>query len=101
MHSRTCAGLLSKGESDNADELLFSLDNLIARTQQILAAPKPHDRNIRCIENWLDWNPCIARKETEFLSKHEDLLILHSRDDQMLSWMDRLVTLWLKRFRKV
>lgn len=46
--------------------------------------------------NWLDWNPCVAPEETTFLSRHEDLLVLNSDDDRVLSWLDRLVTLWFR-----
>ncbi|KAJ4413016.1 hypothetical protein N0V82_008604 [Gnomoniopsis sp. IMI 355080] len=85
-----------KAVVEELDKQLESFDNLMVRNHRVSSFPKPRSRYIENIENWLDWNPCIAREETDFLSRHDDLLVLNTEDDLVLSWMDRLVTLWLK-----
>ncbi|KAH6659935.1 hypothetical protein BKA67DRAFT_530056 [Truncatella angustata] len=54
----------------------------------------------RNLENWLEGNPCIAREETKFLSREEDLLTVAAVDDGVLHWLEHMVSTVLTSFDK-
>ncbi len=50
----------------------------------------PH-RDVVSLQNWVDGNGCIAREETAYLARTEDLLCVGSPDDNAVAWLGALV----------
>jgi len=48
-------------------------------------------RNVVNLQNWVGGNGCIAREETAYLARAEDLLSVVSPDDNAVAWLEALV----------
>ncbi|KAI1825595.1 hypothetical protein F4861DRAFT_500915 [Xylaria intraflava] len=75
----------------NIDEALADYDALIKRNNEVLGLETASHRDITNLENWVDGNGCIARAETAYLARTEDLLSVAHRDDNALAWLGSLV----------
>jgi hypothetical protein len=48
-------------------------------------------RAVASLQNWVDGNGCIAREETAYLARAEDLLCVVSPDDNAVSSLGTLI----------
>jgi hypothetical protein len=66
-------------------------DALLERNRQVLGFESALDRDVVNLQNWVDGNGCIAREETAYLARAEDLLRVVSPDDNAVTWLGALV----------
>jgi len=66
-------------------------DALLERNRQVLSFEAALDRDVANLQNWVDGNGCIAREETAYLARAEDLLSVISPDDNAVMWLRALV----------
>ncbi|KAK4233730.1 caspase domain-containing protein [Achaetomium macrosporum] len=83
------------------DNALADYDTFIERTDRMLAFEVPEQRHVTNLRNWTDGNRCIARAETEYLTRNEwDLLKAASHNDNALAWLETLVVdalVWIRK----
>ncbi|RYP69873.1 hypothetical protein DL771_005816 [Monosporascus sp. 5C6A] len=89
------------------DKALAEYDDFIERSSRILAYDAPDVRQVANLRNWIDGNRCIARAETEYLTRYDwDLLRAAHHDDNAIAQLEAFVVralVWvrrLSRFRK-
>ncbi|KAF2495500.1 hypothetical protein BU16DRAFT_561784 [Lophium mytilinum] len=70
---------------ENIDAALADYDELIHRNERVLGLERPNRRDIANLENWIDSTGCLARQETAYLGKGEDLATLASPADRALN----------------
>ena len=66
-------------------------DALIERNHRILSLADASRRDVASLQNWVDGNGCIARQETAYLARAEDLLSVASAGDGATTWLEVLV----------
>lgn len=66
-------------------------DALIKRNHEVLGFEAAPHRDLMNLQNWIDGNSCIAREETAYLARAEDLLSVTSPDDSAVTWLRALV----------
>jgi hypothetical protein len=62
-------------------------------------AAKPRD--VLSLQNWVNGNACLAREETAYLTRCNELLSVASLGDGAVSWLEAKVEDILIRFYKV
>ncbi|KAK4457493.1 hypothetical protein QBC42DRAFT_317963, partial [Cladorrhinum samala] len=72
------------------DEALADYDALMERNHRILALEDAPHRNVASLQNWVDGNGCIARRETAYLARTHDLVSVASLDDGATAWLGAL-----------
>lgn len=72
------------------DEALKDYDALIQRNRQVLGFEAASHRDRVNLQNWVDGNGCIAREETAYLARTEDLVSVASLDDSAVMWLGSL-----------
>ncbi|KAK3984183.1 hypothetical protein QBC44DRAFT_337438 [Cladorrhinum sp. PSN332] len=73
------------------DAALADYDALIERNHRVLSLEDASHRDVANLQNWVDGNGCIARQETAYLARAEDLLSIASPDDGATTWLGVLV----------
>ncbi|KAK4170902.1 hypothetical protein QBC36DRAFT_250540 [Triangularia setosa] len=73
------------------DATLADYDALIQRNHRVLNLEDASHRDVANLQNWVDGNGCIARQETAYLARAEDLLSVASPDDGATTWLGALV----------
>lgn len=62
------------------------VDALIERNHRILGLEAASPRDVSNLRNWVDGNACLARQETAYLTRDEDLLtVAPSRDRSVMN----------------
>ncbi|KAK3385190.1 hypothetical protein B0H63DRAFT_180145 [Podospora didyma] len=96
------AALLSLGSSrDDANEdrksvlakidaALADYDALMERNHRVLGLEDAPYRDVASLQNWVDGNGCIARRETAYLARAQDLVSVASPDDGATAWLGAL-----------
>ncbi|KAF3481531.1 uncharacterized protein GIQ15_04290 [Arthroderma uncinatum] len=87
------------------DIALADYDMFIERTQQIFRYEPANPRDVQSLRNWLRGNACLARNETAYLDKYNELLSITSSDDKSISrleaWIEDILVRYYKGFHKV
>ncbi|OTA56922.1 hypothetical protein K449DRAFT_387314 [Hypoxylon sp. EC38] len=81
------------------DKALSDYDDLIERSHRILALEDARQRNVSNLQNWVNGNGCVARAETAYLSRPEELASVASTDETIISWLETLIEDGLSRMR--
>ena len=80
-------------------------DALIKRSHEVLSFEAASHRDVMNLQNWVDGNGCIAREETAYLTRADDLLSVTPPDDSAVPWLESLVedshVYFRERFGKV
>ncbi|KAK0706615.1 hypothetical protein B0T26DRAFT_463760 [Lasiosphaeria miniovina] len=72
------------------EKTLAEYDELIERNHRILSLEAAKPRDIFNLQNWVNGNGYMARKETAYLTSHE-VLSVAAPDDYAVSWLETLV----------
>ena len=80
-------------------------DDFVWRARFMLHIDSARPRDIESLQNWINGTGCIARAETSYLARQQDLVSLGRQRDnavqQLETWVeDKLVFFW-RGFRKV
>jgi hypothetical protein len=78
----------SNGSELHADE---SADEFATRVHTMHRHPKSNHRAVQSLKNWLDGNACIARAETEYLTRGDELFRLLPQTEGAVYWRDSLI----------
>ncbi|KAI1357171.1 hypothetical protein F5Y08DRAFT_354660 [Xylaria arbuscula] len=73
------------------DAVLADYDALIKRNCEVLSYEPASRRDIMNLRNWVDGNGCIARDETTYLIRADDLLSVAHPDDSAMASLGALV----------
>ncbi|KAK0714197.1 caspase domain-containing protein [Lasiosphaeria miniovina] len=73
------------------DAALADYDALIERNHRVLGLEDASHRDVASLQNWVDGNGCIARRETAYLACAQDLASVASPDDGATMWLGALV----------
>ncbi|KAK3386537.1 hypothetical protein B0H63DRAFT_467931 [Podospora didyma] len=73
------------------DAALADYDALIERNHWVLGLEDAPLRDVASLQNWVDGNGCIARRETAYLARAQDLVSVASPDDGATTWLGVLV----------
>jgi hypothetical protein len=80
-------------------------DALVERNHRILNFKAAEPRDILSLQNWVDGNACLAREETAYLARCNELLSVASSDDgalaQIEAWMEDYLIRFCSGFCKV
>lgn len=80
-------------------------DAMLEHNRAIFAAEVPQKRDLANLRNWLDNKASVARDETAYLFKTQDLMTVHSPRDDTLSRLtplaERLVSVLCRLLKKV
>jgi hypothetical protein len=57
----------------------------------MLTYETPHAKYVLSLQRWVRVHGCIARKETKFLERGDDLLTLSHAEDGAVTWLERIV----------
>ncbi|KAK0725192.1 hypothetical protein B0H67DRAFT_569862 [Lasiosphaeris hirsuta] len=86
------------------DAALLDYDALLERNEKMLNHDLARSRDVASLENWLDGNACLARKETDYLNHRSELVSLASHGDsavaQLETWIEDRAMWFLPWFRK-
>ncbi|KAL8662736.1 MAG: hypothetical protein Q9202_004428 [Teloschistes flavicans] len=86
------------------EENLASYDAMLEHNRAIFAAEVPQKRDLANLQNWLDNKASVARDETAYLFKTQDLMTVHSPRDDTLSRLtplaERLVSVLCRLLKK-
>ncbi|OTA93382.1 hypothetical protein M434DRAFT_395646 [Hypoxylon sp. CO27-5] len=74
-------------------------DDLIERSHRILALEDARQRSVSNLQNWVNGNGCVARAETAYLSRPEELVSVAGTDETIISWLETLIEDGLSRMR--
>jgi hypothetical protein len=74
-------------------------DELIERSHRILNLEPAKQRSVSSLQHWINGNGCVARNETAYLKRTEDLASVAETDDTVMSWLETLVEDCLIRAR--
>lgn len=75
-------------------------DDLVQRNSRMLQLEEPKARHVESLLNWIAGNACIARNETEFLQRRDDLASFPRATDDVVPWLEHVLTS-LQRFQIV
>ncbi len=64
---------------------------MIERNHRILGFEAARPRDVLSLQNWVNGNGCIAREETAYPERGEELLSVSSSDDRAITWLEILV----------
>jgi len=81
--------------------LIKMIDNLIERNHRILSLEEARPRNTSNLRNWINGNGCLAREETAYLERSDELAGVASTDDTVITWLETLVEDSLPRLRQL
>jgi hypothetical protein len=77
---------------------------MIERSYRVFALPDAPERDIGSIQNWIEGTGCIARDESAFLEKENDLFNLASPRDYAIANLEPVIETivmyfckWLKK----
>lgn len=76
------------------------IDKLIERNHRILSLETARPRNVSSLRNWINGNGCVAREETAYLARSEELANVVDSDDTVMTWLETLVEDSLTRLRR-
>ena len=80
-------------------------DAMIERNQKMLSYRAAELREVLSLQNWVNSNACLARAETAYLTRYNELLsVAPSRDgvsEQMEGWVEDKLMRFCKTFQKV
>lgn len=82
------------------DAALADYDALIERNHRVLNLEDASHKDVASLQHWVDGNGCIARQETTYLARAEDLLSVASPDDGATTRLGALVEGCRVLFRK-
>ena len=66
-------------------------DAFIERNHRIIGFESAKARDVQNLQNWVDGNGCVAREETAYLQRSEELLTLSYAYDSAVIWSETLV----------
>ena len=79
-------------------------DDFVERCYTMLSYTSPRERDVRSLENWIERTACLARDETAYLTKRNDLLSITTPIDNTLVGLEQfcenmiiVVYKWFKR----
>ena len=82
-----------------------TIDALLERNQRILGLEAANRRDVSSLQRWVDGNACLAREETAFLARYEDLCMIAPPKDQSVTraeaWVEDFLIRSYQWFRKV
>ncbi len=52
------------------------------------------------LQNWIKGNGCVAREETAYLARSEELASVADTDDTVMTWLETIVEDSLTRLRR-
>jgi hypothetical protein len=64
---------------------------MLEQNQRSLSLPSASKRDIQSLKNWTEGTSSIARKETDYLNHHDDLLNLGDISDNAITSIETLV----------
>lgn len=64
------------------------IDSLVDSNRRTLALENARGRDISNLEHWVDSTACLARQETAYLAKGEDLMAVASPADGALNTLE-------------
>ena len=76
------------------------IDSFIERCNRMRSLGSANQRDISSLQNWINGNACIARKETAYLAHKIDLLNTCSVNDYALDRLEGLIEKSLMHFFK-
>jgi hypothetical protein len=66
-------------------------DELIERNNRLLSREPVTPRTVSNLQNWISGNGCMAREETAYLARPDELVSVAPTDDTVMTWLDTLV----------
>ncbi|KAE8447334.1 hypothetical protein EG329_010892 [Mollisiaceae sp. DMI_Dod_QoI] len=87
-------GSIREDTNNERRSVLLEIDAALSdyeRNRQVLGFEAASDRDVVNLQNWIDGNGCIARDESAYLARPEDLLSVVSPDDYAVAWLGALV----------
>ncbi|KAI1758573.1 hypothetical protein GGR53DRAFT_529297 [Hypoxylon sp. FL1150] len=82
------------------DEKLSNYDDFVERNNYILKLEDAQPRNVQNLQNWVNGNGNIARAETAYLGRSEDLASVADSDGTVILWLRVMVEAVLFLMRK-
>jgi hypothetical protein len=73
-------------------------DAFVGRSHRILNFKAAEPLNILSLQNWVDGNACLAREETAYLARGNELLSVAFSDDSALAQIEAWIEDYLVRF---
>lgn len=71
--------------------MIDKIDALIERNYRILKLETARPRNVMSLQNWINGNGCVAREETAYLARSEELASVADTDDTVMTWLETIV----------
>ena len=92
----------------NVSKVSLRTDGMIERSHRVFALQDASVRDIGSIQNWIEGTGCVAREETAFLEREDDLVNLASPRDYAIASLEPVIETivmylckWFKRVSRL
>jgi len=66
------------------------IDDFVQSCDKMLSYSSPQLRDVTSLENWIERTACLARDETAYLARKDDLLSITTPNDDLLVGLEQL-----------